>query len=153
MNEVVITSDVLVVDQISNSVSSPGCGAISLFIGTTRDNFKAKEVVSLEYECYTEMARNEMIKICSKMREMWKDIKHIAIHHRTGLVPTGEASVIIAVSSPHRESALKATDYCINTLKKTVPIWKKEMYSDGSNNWKANKECDWAKTLNEISKR
>lgn len=139
---IVITPDHLHVDKVTEIVGSPSAGAISLFVGTTRDNFEGKTVVRLEYEAYVPMARSEIRKICKHVREKWDVIK-IAIFHRIGVVPIGEASVIIGVSSAHRKTSLEATQYCIDNLKATVPIWKKEVYEQGEPKWKENSECFW----------
>ncbi|KAG8519813.1 Molybdopterin synthase catalytic subunit, partial [Galemys pyrenaicus] len=117
------TAEKLSVDEVSQLVISPLCGAISLFVGTTRNNFEGKKVISLEYEAYLPMAENEVRKICSDMRQKWP-VKHIAVFHRLGLVPVSEASIIIAVSSAHRAASLEAVSYAIDTLKAKVPIWK-----------------------------
>ncbi|XP_029407472.2 molybdopterin synthase catalytic subunit isoform X2 [Bactrocera dorsalis] len=138
-----ITREPLDVASITNSMFHEDCGAVSLFVGTTRNSFDGKMVLSLEYEAYETMALKELEKICDSVRSNWKDVVNIAIHHRLGLVAPKEASVVIAISSPHREDALKAVSYSIEHLKKSVPIWKKELYSDGDSNWKENKEsCD-----------
>lgn len=94
------------------------------------------------------MALQTLTKICDQMRTKWDDIKHIAIYHRLGHVPVKEASVIIGVSSPHRKTCLDAIAYAIEELKKSVPIWKKEKYSDpeGTSAWKENKECSWSES-------
>ncbi|XP_003276568.2 molybdopterin synthase catalytic subunit [Nomascus leucogenys] len=136
------TAEKLSVDEVSQLVMSPLCGAISLFVGTTRNNFEGKKVISLEYEAYLPMAENEVRKICSDIRQKWP-VKHIAVFHRLGLVPVSEASIIIAVSSAHRAASLEAVSYAIDTLKAKVPIWKKEIYEESSS-WKGNKECFWA---------
>ncbi|NXL66374.1 MOC2B synthase, partial [Chordeiles acutipennis] len=138
-----LKSEKLSVDEVSELVISPCCGAVSLFIGTTRNNFEGKKVIHLEYEAYISMAETEIKKICRDIRQKWPSVKHIAVHHRLGVVPITEASVIIAVSSPHRAESLEAVMYCINTLKASVPIWKKEIYED-EYSWKENKECFWA---------
>uniref|UniRef100_A0A663EZ27 Molybdopterin synthase catalytic subunit n=1 Tax=Aquila chrysaetos chrysaetos TaxID=223781 RepID=A0A663EZ27_AQUCH len=122
-----LKSEKLSVDEVSELVISPYCGAVSLFIGTTRNNFEGKKVIRLEYEAYTSMAETEIKKICRDVRQKWPSVKHIAVHHRLGVVPITEASVIIAVSSPHRTESLEAVMYCINTLKASVPIWKKNI--------------------------
>uniref|UniRef100_A0A8C0ZG16 Molybdopterin synthase catalytic subunit n=1 Tax=Cyanistes caeruleus TaxID=156563 RepID=A0A8C0ZG16_CYACU len=96
-----------------------------VLLGTTRNNFEGKKVIRLEYEAYTSMAETEIKKICRDVRQKWPSVKHIAVHHRLGVVPITEASVIIAASSPHRAESLEAVMYCINTLKASVPIWKK----------------------------
>ncbi|KFW86747.1 Molybdopterin synthase catalytic subunit, partial [Phalacrocorax carbo] len=138
-----LKSGKLSVDEVSELVISPYCGAVSLFIGTTRNNFERKKVIHLEYEAYTSMAEAEIKKICRDIRQKWPSVKHIAVQHRLGVVPITEASVIIAVSSPHRAESLEAVKYCIDTLKASVPIWKKEIYED-EYSWKENKECFWA---------
>ncbi|KAG5199168.1 hypothetical protein JEQ12_006868 [Ovis aries] len=140
------TSEKLSVDEVSQLVISPLCGAISLFVGTTRNNFEGKKVISLEYEAYLPMAENEIRKICSDIRQKWP-VKHIAVFHRLGLVPVTEASVIIAVSSAHRAASLEAVSYAIDALKARVPIWKKEIYEESSSSWKRNKECFWATSV------
>lgn len=139
---IVITSDVLHVENVTVHVQCPSAGAISLFVGTTRDCFEGQTVVRLEYEAYVPMARSELRQICKQARERWNLVK-IAIFHRIGVVPIGEASVIIAISSVHRKDSLEAVQFCIDTLKATVPIWKKEVYEQGAPVWKENKECQW----------
>lgn len=141
---ITLTTDKLSADSVSQSVTCPSCGAVSLFIGTTRDNFEGKKVIRLEYEAYSPMAESELRKICSEIRMKWPSVRHINIQHRLGVVPITEASVIIGISSPHRSDSLEAVKYCINTLKATVPIWKKEVYESGEPCWKENKECLWA---------
>lgn len=105
------------------------------------------QVVRLEYEAYDTMALKATTKICEEMRIKWSDIQHIAMHHRLGVVPVKESSVIIAVSSPHRQTSLDAVQFAIDELKRTVPIWKKEIYENEKDTaegiWKENKECFW----------
>jgi molybdopterin synthase catalytic subunit len=96
-------------------------------------------VVRLEYEGFVPMAEREMLKICKQIRSQW-DVERIAIIHRTGVCSVGEASVLIAVSSAHRKEALEAAHFAIDTLKATVPIWKKEFYKGEEKVWKENKE-------------
>ncbi|XP_043849312.1 molybdopterin synthase catalytic subunit isoform X2 [Dromiciops gliroides] len=141
------TAEKLSVDEVSQLVISPVCGAVSLFVGTTRNNFEGKKVVSLEYEAYVPMAEAEVRKICAAVRQQWP-VKHIAVCHRLGLVPVTEASVVIAVSSAHRAASLEAVKYVIDTLKAKVPIWKKELYEEETSSWKRNKECFWTKMIN-----
>lgn len=131
MDYVKLTQDVLSVEEVTSLITDPSCGAISLFVGTTRDNFQGKIVERLEYEAYNEMAEKEMHKLCKQAREKWS-LKHIALYHRLGLVPVTESSVIVAVSSEHRRESLDAVSFLIDSLKASVPIWKKEVYSDGS---------------------
>ncbi|GAB0087505.1 Molybdopterin synthase catalytic subunit [Sergentomyia squamirostris] len=140
MDYLKLTSDKLITSDVSDLVAHEGCGAISMFVGTTRDYFEDKKVISLEYEAYEPMALKTMKKICEEIRSKWSQIKHIAIYHRLGLVAVKEASVVIAVSSPHRKDSLEAVAFAIEELKKQVPIWKKEQYTEAQGTWKENKE-------------
>ncbi|XP_062870301.1 molybdopterin synthase catalytic subunit [Trichomycterus rosablanca] len=147
-----LTTDKLSTDTVSASVTCSSCGAISLFIGTTRDHFDGKKVVRLEYEAYVPMAESELKKICADVRVRWPAVRHICIHHRLDVVPITEASVIVGISSPHRSDSLEAVRYCIDTLKSTVPIWKKEVYESEESCWKENKECLWTGSRAESGK-
>ncbi|MBN3301062.1 MOC2B synthase, partial [Amia calva] len=120
-----LTFDKLSTDTVSESVVCPSCGAVSMFIGTTRNSFEGKKVVQLEYEAYIPMAEAQLKTIFREIRKRWPSVKHICVHHRLGIVPVTEASVIIGISSTHRSESLEAVRYCIDTLKATVPIWKK----------------------------
>ncbi|XP_044729373.1 molybdopterin synthase catalytic subunit [Chrysoperla carnea] len=147
MDHLKLTYNKLAVDDIVELVSSPSCGAVSMFCGTTRDNFDGKTVVELEYEAYESMALKVMKEVCVEMRQNWPSIENIAIYHRLGLVPVKQSSIIIAVSSPHREAALLSTQYCIENVKGRIPIWKKEKYGKDDETapaWKENKECPWS---------
>ena len=136
-----VTHAPLDVARACATVGRDGAGAISTFVGTTRDHFKGRRVVRLEYEGYMPMAIKEMRKIAAQVRARWA-VECVAMVHRLGLVPVGESSVIIAVSSAHRLEAVLATHFAIDTLKATVPIWKKEVYADGDGDavWKENCE-------------
>ncbi|KYM85081.1 Molybdopterin synthase catalytic subunit [Atta colombica] len=149
-NFVKLQQEELNIAEIMELVTFPNCGAISNFIGITRDNFENKKVIKLEYEAYESMALKEMTNICNKIRSQW-DVEGIAIYHRIGEVPISKASVVIAVSSPHREQSLRAVEYAINALKASVPIWKKEVYETGEPQWKQNKECNWINRANYFS--
>ena len=138
-----VTSASLDAGDFMTKVSTNAAGASSIFVGTTRDTFEGKRVARLEYEAYVPMAEKQLKRLCEKVRGRWK-VERIAIVHRTGVVPLGEASVVIAVSSAHRKEALEAVHFAIDDLKATVPIWKKEVYTDGTNSWKENKECPWS---------
>jgi molybdopterin synthase catalytic subunit len=117
-------------DGLISSVAYSGGGALVTFEGVVRDNARGKAVRYLEYEAYIEMAEARMQAIAADVRERW-DITHVAIAHRLGRLEIGEASVIIVVASPHRAEAFDACRYIIDTLKTTVPIWKKEVATDG----------------------
>jgi molybdopterin synthase catalytic subunit len=117
-------------NEVLRSVKSPEAGAIDIFIGTTRNHSNGKEVLSLEYEAYEPMALKLMETLVAEARQRWT-ISRIAVVHRVGKVEIGEASVIIAVSATHRREAFEACRYAIDALKRDVPIWKKEVFSDG----------------------
>ena len=102
-----LTMEPLDIGTISASVTAPSTGATSLFVGTTRDNFEGKEVVRLEYEAYEAMARKQLLAVCGELRSKWPELHSIAIHHRLGLVEVTQASVVIAISSPHRKDAIQ----------------------------------------------
>ena len=135
-DHVEITGSALSLDAAYEFVRSPRAGAVVTFVGTTRDEFQGKRVDRLEYECYAPMALKKMRELCGLMRGRW-EVENIHIAHRTGIVAVGESSVIIAVSSAHRVASLEATRWCIDELKATVPIWKKEFF-EGGEVWKEN---------------
>jgi molybdopterin synthase catalytic subunit len=139
-----LTFDVLNVSAAHDRATLDSTGATCLFVGTTRDVFEGHTVVRLEYEAYATMALKEMISLCGEARAQvpWgPELRRIIIAHRLGNVPVREASVVIAVSSPHRAPALAALSYLIDSLKARVPVWKKEVYCDAASEWKANKEA------------
>lgn len=107
----------------------PDCGAVNIFTGITRNHEKGREVQTLYYDCYESMALSELKKIVVQAQD-YHPIGNVAVFHRTGEVPIGTCSLIIAVGSAHRKDALTATAELIDTLKKQVPIWKKETFRD-----------------------
>ncbi len=125
-----ITRNPIDLKQLTDFVADAGAGAMTTFVGTTRNTNDGRQVVRLEYESYPGMAEKEMTKIATEVLSRWPIIK-IAMIHRIGRVDIGEASVAIAVSSGHRHAAFEACHYAINQLKETVPIWKKELYEGG----------------------
>nr|XP_043624966.1 molybdopterin synthase catalytic subunit [Erigeron canadensis]XP_043624967.1 molybdopterin synthase catalytic subunit [Erigeron canadensis] len=126
------------INKYTNFVHSPQCGAIATFFGNTRDTFDGKTVVELRYEAYVPMAMRCLNTICSSARSLW-NLNAIAVAHRLGRVSVGETSVFVAVSSVHRVDALDACKFVIDEIKASVPIWKKEVYSNGEV-WKENLE-------------
>jgi len=125
-----ITQDPIDLRELTDFVADPGAGAVTTFVGATRNTNEGRRVIRLEYECYPGMAEKEMTRIAAEALTRWP-IKKIAMIHRLGRVDIGEASVAIAVSSGHRHAAFEACHYAINQLKETVPIWKKELYEGG----------------------
>ena len=117
--------------RLENDVRTDADGAVIVFRGVARRHSRGREVVHLEYEAYPEMAERVMAQIADEMRQRWP-ITEVAIVHRTGVLEIGQASVLIAVSAPHRTEAFDAAQYAIDRLKQIVPIWKKEVWSDGS---------------------
>ena len=111
-------------------VMTPESGGIDVFIGTVRNATKGKQVVRLEFEAYEPMALKETEKIAAQAFEKWP-VQKLLVHHRVGILEVGEIPVIIAVSCAHRDAAFEACRFVIDTLKQTVPIWKKEVFEDG----------------------
>jgi len=111
-------------------VKTPDTGGIVVFVGTVRNQTKGKTVMKLDFEAYEPMAISEMRKIAEQAVEQFL-LKKISVHHRVGTLAIGEVPVVIAVSSAHRKAAFDACEYVIDTLKETVPIWKKEIFEDG----------------------
>jgi molybdopterin synthase catalytic subunit len=128
--QIEISAQPLNIQSCIDWVMSPQSGGIDVFIGTVRDATKGKPVVQLEFEAYEPMALKEMQKIAEQAFEKWP-VQKLLIHHRTGILEVGEIPVIIAVSCAHRDAAFEACRYVIDTLKQTVPIWKKEIFEDG----------------------
>ena len=130
MNSVLVTDQPLDTQAIISSVEAPEGGAVNVFIGTVRNATKGKKVLKLEFEAYEPMATKELIKIVEKAKTNWPLIKAV-VHHRTGEMQIGEVPVVIAVSTAHRGAGFEACQFIIDTLKETVPIWKKEFFEDG----------------------
>ena len=130
MVDIQLTDKPLSAQTCIEYVLDGGAGAVDVFIGTVRDNTQGRTVTRLEYEAYEPMAISEMQKIASQAQQKWP-IQRIAIHHRTGTLHIGDAAVVVAVSTPHRADAFEACRFVIDTLKQTVPIWKKEIFEDG----------------------
>lgn len=125
-----IQSTDLDVQFCSDFVTHEKCGGIAIFVGTVRDKTAGKNVLGLSFEAYEPMAIKEMEKIAQVMVEKWS-AQRVCIHHRIGDLNISDIAVIIAVSTPHRAAAFEACQYGIDTLKETVPIWKKERFDDG----------------------
>ena len=119
------------VREVIAAVEDPGAGAVVSFTGAVRDNSLGKAVVALEYEAYPAAAEKMMARIADEIAERW-GLHRVAIIHRVGRLTIGEASVVIAVSSPHRQEAFAACEYVLKRLKEIVPVWKKEAYTDGA---------------------
>jgi molybdopterin synthase catalytic subunit len=125
-----LTTEPLSLDAVVREVQRDEAGAVASFLGTVRNRSRDRDVLYLEYEAYEGMAEETMADLARELAER-HDLLDVAIHHRVGRVEIGEPSVAIAVSSRHRAAALAACKEAINTLKQTVPLWKKEVYEGG----------------------
>lgn len=125
-----LTREPLDREALIAAVSYPSVGGIVVFEGVVRDNARGKQVRYLEYDVYEEMAEQHIHTIIAEARRRW-GVERVAVAHRFGRMEIGEASVIIVVASPHRGEAFEACRYIIDTLKTTVPIWKKEVATNG----------------------
>jgi molybdopterin synthase catalytic subunit/molybdopterin converting factor small subunit len=126
----VVTDDPLSLEAAVEEVTNDRAGAVATFTGTVRSESRGRTVHHLEYEAYTEMAESVMAGLATVLKARYQ-LQDVAIHHRVGRVEIGEASVVIAVSAPHRADALAACKDAIDALKETVPLWKKEVYEGG----------------------
>jgi molybdopterin synthase catalytic subunit len=129
-----ITDGPIDTPDVLQQVQSPKAGAVVLFLGTTREFTDDRQTESLDYECYRTMAEQKMEELADEARRRWS-LVGCAMVHRVGHVAIGEASVAIAVSSPHRQASFEAGQWLIDTLKQVVPIWKKENWADGTSDW------------------
>jgi MoaE-MoaD fusion protein len=126
-----VVGHVLSPDEIAAQVDDPGAGGIVIFSGVVRNETGGRPVKFLEYEAHGPMAEAEMRKIGGEIRARWADVRRVVMLHRIGRLEIGESSVLIAVSAAHRGDAFDACRYAIDTLKRTVPVWKKEHFEDG----------------------
>lgn len=125
-----VTREPIDLEELVRWVGDPEAGAIVPFIGTTRNNNEGRKVIALDYDGYPEMAEKELARIGAEAEKKWP-IRKMTIVHRLGPVQIGEASVVIVVSAAHRDAAFAASRFAIEEIKKTVPIWKKEVFEGG----------------------
>jgi molybdopterin synthase catalytic subunit len=121
-------------------VEDPTCGGLVTFEGRVRNHHRGRDVLRLDYEAFPSMAESEGNKIVAAALEKF-DVQAIACEHRTGSLAIGDIAVVVAVSAAHREAAFDACRYVIDELKATVPIWKKEFYTDGTDEWTGCEAC------------
>lgn len=119
---------------VASFLYTPAAGGVDIFVGTTRQWTGERETLRLEYECYPAMARAELERLLAVAQERWP-VERACILHRLGVVPVAEPSVIVGVATPHRAEAFAATRFLIDALKRQVPIWKREVLSDGQKEW------------------
>ena len=136
------TDEPLAVGSLVEWVVRPDCGAVVVFAGTVRDHAEGRPDVSrLEYEAYADQVEPRLAALAREARRRWPVLGRVALHHRTGALVPGEPSVVVAVSTPHRGEAFEAAHWCIDRLKASVPIWKRETWSGGD---------DWGQDATEI---
>jgi molybdopterin synthase catalytic subunit len=130
-----LTPDPLSAGAAVDWATLPGCGAVVVFTGTVRDHADGRRgVTRLEYEAYEEQVVPKLEELAATTRTRWPELGRLVLLHRVGRVALGEPSVVVAVSAPHRGEAFDAARYAIDTLKETVPIWKREFW-DGGDGW------------------
>jgi molybdopterin synthase catalytic subunit len=129
-----LTHGAIDVGALLAAAAHPACGAVNLFLGTTRDHHDGRRVVRLEYEAYERMALDTLDGLERAARERF-GLAHCAIVHRLGAVPLAEASVAVVASAPHRAAAFDAARWVMDELKRRAPIWKKEHYAEGDPAW------------------
>ena len=136
-----LTEEPIDLAAVYDAVRDPRCGGIAIFVGTTREVHDGRPVALLSYEAYRPMAEKGLADLARRLRERYPSVVGVCMVHRLGDVPLAEASVAIAVSTPHRGEAFDACRFGIDTLKAEIPIWKKESYKDGGDpQWVANSE-------------
>jgi molybdopterin synthase catalytic subunit len=132
---VCISAHPLSVDEIISWATRPECGAVVTFCGTVRNSSPGRDLVqTLEYETSPELAEGRITDVIAEARRRWPSLGAMAIHHRIGTVELGATAVVVAVSAPHRREAFDAAQYCIDTVKESVPMWKREVW-DGGSDW------------------
>jgi molybdopterin synthase catalytic subunit len=130
VSRTLVTSAPLALDAVVRAVDGPGAGAVATFLGLVRDHNQGRKVLYLDYEAYGPLAEKALALIVDEAQARWTGAR-MAIHHRTGRLDIGEASVIIAVAAPHRADAFSACRYAIERIKQIVPIWKHEHFEGG----------------------
>jgi molybdopterin synthase catalytic subunit len=129
-----LTEQPIDTQEVLRRISSTQAGAVVLFLGTTREFTRGRQTLSLNYECYADMAKKKLAELETQAHQRWPLVQ-TAIVHRLGHLGLGEASVAIGVSSAHRQDAFEAGKWLIDTLKEVVPIWKQENWADGTTEW------------------
>ncbi len=133
LNWVALSPSSLSANELTTWATRAGCGAVVTFCGTVRNtSHEHDDIVALEYETGEEMAMGRLTEIVTEARTRWPMLGAVAIHHRTGRVELSDTAVVVVVASPHRREAFEAAQYCIDTVKDCVPMWKRELWEGGS---------------------
>jgi len=129
---IALTAEPLPVTEATAWATTPRCGAVVTFLGVVRDHAEGRTgVTGLTYEAYEEVARARLAELAAEVRKRWPDLERLALLHRTGELSLSEASVAVVAATPHRAEAFEAAHFAIDTLKETVPIWKREHWAGG----------------------
>ncbi|OHV43819.1 molybdenum cofactor biosynthesis protein MoaE [Pseudofrankia sp. BMG5.36] len=135
-NLVGLTRDRIPISEMIEWAVTPACGAVVTFTGTVRDHSNDRVgVVEIDYEAFDRHVEARLSQIAAGARDRWPSLGRVALLHRIGRVPLGEASVLVVVSAPHREEAFTAGRFCIDLVKECVPVWKRESGTDGTSGW------------------
>ena len=129
-----VTRETIVLEKFFVETSDPSCGAVCSFVGLVRNHDHGRVVRRLHYECYASMAEKMMDRVILEAKEIWP-VHEIRVLHRVGVLEIGEAAVAIQVSAAHRDEAFRACRFVIDEIKNRVPIWKKEIFADGTEEW------------------
>ncbi len=127
-----VTTKPISADEVVGRLADPEVGAFTVFVGVVRNNTDGRRTLHLDYEAYPEMAEQTLAQIGAEIQERWPTVRQVAIVHRIGQQEIGETSVVIALSAAHRAELFDSLHYAIDRLKEIVPIWKKEVWTDGS---------------------
>ena len=129
-----LTRSPISLDVLLAEVAHPGCGGTAVFLGTVRNGPDEQGVTAIEYSAYEDMVEAEFVRLLNDARARWPEVR-IAVRHRLGTIPVGEASIAIVAAAPHRAQAFEACRYVIEGVKQRIPVWKKELRVDGSEVW------------------
>lgn len=133
-----VVRDPIEANRLLEQIASDECGGTALFLGTVRAGPDDGPVVRIEYSAYEPMLEAEFGRIVSDAQERWRDLRVSAVH-RLGSIATGEASIAVACAAPHRDAAFAACAYIVTEAKGRLPVWKKEVFADGHQSWRANR--------------
>lgn len=131
-----VVYDDISVDEVVSRLADPAVGAIVTFVGVVRGSTGGRETLYLEYEAYPEMAIKTLQQVGGEVQQRWPEVRQVAIVHRAGRLEVGETAIVIALSAAHRRQTFDALHYAIDRIKEIVPIWKREVWADGSE-WKS----------------
>ena len=131
-----VVCDAISVDEVVSRLADPAVGAMVTFVGVVRGSTDGRETLYLEYEAYPEMAVETLDQVGREVRQRWPEVRQVAIVHRLGRLEVGETAIVIALSAAHRRQTFDALHYAIDRIKEIVPIWKREVWADGTE-WKS----------------